>query len=402
MSVVTRGGEAASVDIDIFSDDFVANPFAYHDRLRDAGPVIWLEKYGAYGVARHAEVVEVLRDWQTFSSGRGLGLADISKGDHWRRPSLLAESDPPDHDRVRKIMNRVVSPVALRALRAKWEEKTKALVDELVECGEVDAVQDIAIRFTTSLFPELVGMRKEGRENIFVYSEILTNSIYPSGPRFEEAMRVSAPAIQWVEESSKRKNLDEGGWGMQVFRAADEGLCSEEEAELLVRAFVGAGIDTTYNSIANAIYAFATHPDQWQRLRAEPTLVKRAFDEALRWDATIQGYFRTTNRPVELAGVNLPEGAKIYVFLGAANRDPRRWDDPDTFDILRNTSGHVAFGFGIHQCLGQMVARLEAEVLLNALVERVSEFRLTGTPKYRINNSVHGLQSLPVRLVAGS
>ena len=296
-------------------------------------------------------------------------------------------------------MNRIVSPLALRALRSGWEKKTAELVDELVDRGQVDAVNDIAVRFTTSLFPDLIGLQQQGRDNILIYSEVLTNGIYPAGERFAEIHRIAQPAIQWVEEASKRKNLSADGWGMQVFQAVDEGLCNEEEGELLVRAFVGAGIDTTVNSIANAIYAFATHPDQWNKLREDTSLVKRAFDEALRWDATVQGFFRTTTRPVELAGVDLPEGAKIFVFLGSANRDPRRWDEPENFDISRNTSGHVAFGFGIHQCLGQMVSRLEGEVLLIALAPRVAGFELVGDPHRRANNSVHGFEKLPVRLI---
>jgi cytochrome P450 len=185
---------------------------------------------------------------------------------------------------------------------------------------------------------------------------------------------------------------------MAVYEQSDAGNCDAEEAHLLVRSFLSAGVDTTVTGIANMIYAFALHPDQWRMLRDNPSLRRKAFEEALRWDSPVQTFFRTTARVVELGGTVLPAGAKILLFLAAANRDPRRWDQPERFDISRQASGHVGFGFGIHQCLGQMVARLEAETLLEALLPRVAEIRLAGTPVRRLNNTLHAFFSMPVEI----
>jgi len=185
---------------------------------------------------------------------------------------------------------------------------------------------------------------------------------------------------------------------MAVYEQSDAGNCDAEEAHLLVRSFLSAGVDTTVTGIANMIYAFALHPDQWRMLRGNPSLRRKAFEEALRWDSPVQTFFRTTTRVVELGGTVLPAGAKILLFLAAANRDPRRWDQPERFDISRQASGHVGFGFGIHQCLGQMVARLEAETLLEALLPRFSEIRLAGTPVRRLNNTLHAFSSMPVEI----
>ena len=179
-------------------------------------------------------------------------------------------------------------------------------------------------------------------------------------------------------DACRRASLSAGGWGAAVFAAADRGECSEAEAERLVRSFLSAGVDTTVNGIGNLIGAFLAFSTEWDRLRADPAAAKKAFEESLRWDATVQTFFRTTARPVEVAGVRLPEGAKVLLFLASANRDPRRWSDPERFDIGRNASGHVAFGFGIHQCLGQMVARMEAEVLLEAMIPRIRRVRAAG------------------------
>jgi cytochrome P450 len=157
-------------------------------------------------------------------------------------------------------------------------------------------------------------------------------------------------------------------------------------------------VDTTVNGIGQMMLALATHPDQWARLRQDPSLARKAFEESLRWDSTVQIFFRTVTAETEVAGVVLPEGAKVVLFLAAANRDPRKWDDPDRYDIQRHASGHVGFGFGIHQCLGQMVARLEAELVLAALIPRVKSIRLTAPPERRINNTLHALARLPVEI----
>jgi hypothetical protein len=185
---------------------------------------------------------------------------------------------------------------------------------------------------------------------------------------------------------------------MAVYEAADAGECTHEEAERLVRSFLSAGVDTTVNGISHMILALASFPEQYERLRQEPALAKRAFEESLRWDSTVQTFFRTTTRDVEVAGATIPEGSKVLLFLAAANRDPRRWEAPDEVDITRQTSGHVGFGFGIHQCLGQMVARQEAEVMLEALLARAKTLRLAGDPVRRLNNTVHAIESLPVEV----
>jgi cytochrome P450 len=198
-----------------------------------------------------------------------------------------------------------------------------------------------------------------------------------------------------VALACKRENLKPGGWGMQVYEAADRGDCTPEEAERLVRSFLSAGVDTTVNGIGNLMLAFGRHPDQWQRLRAQPSLLPRAFEEGLRWDSTVQTFFRTTSREVETPEGSIPEGSKVVLFLAAANRDPRRWTEPGRFDIGRQASGHVGFGFGIHQCLGQMVARQEVDML-----PRVGAIRLTGAPERRINNTLHALATLPVEFEA--
>jgi 4-methoxybenzoate monooxygenase (O-demethylating) len=168
---------------------------------------------------------------------------------------------------------------------------------------------------------------------------------------------------------------------------------------MLVRSFLSAGIDTTVYGLGNALHCFAGYPEQWAIVRANPQLIRGAFEEVLRFEAPVQTFFRTTTRPVEVAGVQLGEGEKVLLFLAAANRDPRRWDRPDTFDVTRRAAGHMTFGTGIHGCVGQAVARLETEAILTALASRVASFELTGEPEWRLNNTLRGFDTLPLRIV---
>ena len=168
---------------------------------------------------------------------------------------------------------------------------------------------------------------------------------------------------------------------------------------MLVRSFLSAGIDTTVYGLGNALYCLARLGEQWQALRKNPSLIRGAFEEVLRFEAPVQTFFRTTTRPVEVGGVRLGDGEKVLLFLAAANRDPRRWERPDTFDVSRRAAGHMTFGTGIHGCVGQAVARLETEAILTALTRRVASLELTAEPTRRLNNTLRGFDTLPLRAI---
>ena len=388
-----------SLAINPFDEAFLGNPYAYHGVLRDAGPVVWLEAINCYGMARYAEVQPALKDWQVFVSGRGVGLSDFATQEPWRPRSLLLEADPPLHERTRGLMNKVASLASLKSAMPCWRAKAERLIDALVARGSFDAVVDLGEAFPLSVFPDLVGLPDDGREHLIPYGTTAFNAFGPRNRLFETSIANAVDATTWVTSVCKRDRLKSGGWGAAVFDAADRGECSEADAERLVRSLLTAGVDTTVNGIGNMIYAFAKHPAQWAKLRSDPSLAKRAFEESLRWDSTVQTFFRTTSRGVEVAGQSVPEGSKVLLFLAAANRDPRHWERADEFDVTRSASGHVGFGFGIHQCLGQMVARMEAEAVLGAMIPRIAEIRLVGEPVRRLNNTLHALSQLPVEIL---
>ncbi len=387
-------------NVDPFALDFLKDPYPYHNDLREAGPVIWLEKYGIFAMARFQQVRAALADWKIFCSSRGVGLTDFATEEPWRPPSIILEADPPLHTRTRSVLMNVLSKPALQGLSDDFKDTADKLVDRLVDKGEIDAVQELAEAFPLSVFPDTIGLRKDGRENLLPYGNMAFNAFGPRNELFEQSFANAQPVVQWIMDQCQRPALAPGGIGEKIYKAADEGAVTEEEAGLLVRSLLTAGLDTTMFGIGAMLYCLASFPDQWSLLRENPKLVRGAFEEALRFVSPVQTFMRTTTQAVDVEGVEIPEGQKVLLFLASANRDPRQWDNPDQFDIGRRTLGHVGFGHGIHVCVGQMLARLEAQVLLKSLVERVARIELTGEPTWRLNNTLHGVDRLPVKLHA--
>ncbi|MCR3750700.1 cytochrome P450 [Lentzea californiensis] len=385
-------------EVDPFSPEVLEDPLPFQRQLREAGPVVHLSSCDAYALGRYEQVHAVLRDWQGFQSAAGVGLSNFRWEKPWRPPSLLLEADPPHHDAPRAVLEKVLGPRALRKLHQAWFADAEGLVDEVLAEREFDAITRLAQAFPLRVFPDAVGIPVEGRENLLPYGDHLFNAFGPHNDLVARGTEGIGALSTWVDAQCARDVLSGNGFGAAIWAAADRGDITGEQAPLVVRSLLSAGVDTTVHGLAAVLYAFATHPDQWQRLRADPALAKVAFDEAVRWESPVQTFFRTATADVEIAGVTVPEGKKVLMFLGAANRDPRRWHDPDVFDLARDPSGHVGFGMGLHQCVGQHVARLEASALLTALAKRVDRIEIAGPAKRHHNNTLRAWESLPLRV----
>ncbi|WP_198598043.1 cytochrome P450 [Blastococcus atacamensis] len=390
---------APTSDVDPFSHEVLEDPLPMHEALREAGSVVHLSRYDTFALARYDDVHEALLNWQDFQSSAGVGLSNFRYEEPWRPPSIVLEADPPRHDAPRRVLQKVLGPRALRRLREGWAADADALVDEVLARGtSFDAVRDVAATFPLRVFPDAVGIQEEGREHLLPYGDHAFNAFGPANDLVAKGTPRVAELSAWVNTQCRREVLAPTGFGADIWAASDRGDITPEQAPLAVRSLLTAGVDTTVHGISALLYAFATHPDQWQRLRAEPSLARTAFDEAVRWESPVQTFFRTATTDVRVGDVVIPEGRKILMFLAAANRDPRRWADPDRFDLSRDPSGHVGFGMGIHQCVGQHVARLEAESIVTALARRVATIEIAGPTVRHHNNTLRAWESIPVRV----
>ena len=281
--VATRAMTPATLDIDPFSREFLAAPHAFHPVLRDAGPVIWLLKYQIWGVARHAEVSAALQNWEVFCSGRGGGLSDFAKEPPWRPPSIILEADPPLHTRTRSVLAKVLSRPALQSLRERMEQQAEQLLDEVLRERSFDAVPALSQAFPLRVFPDAVGVIRDGREHLLPYGDMAFNAFGPRNEIFEQAMKRAGEVSGWIVAQCRRSALDAHGFGAQIYAEADAGVISEEEAGMLVRSLLTAGLDTTIQGIAHSLAAFSNFPDQWRVLREKPSLTRNAFEEAIRF-----------------------------------------------------------------------------------------------------------------------
>ncbi|MDU6244682.1 MAG: cytochrome P450, partial [Bradyrhizobium sp.] len=294
--------------IDPFAISFFDDPYPAHQQMREAAPVVYLDRWNVYGVARYAEVYAVLNDPLTFCSSRGVGLSDFAKETPWRPPSLILEADPPAHTRTRAVLSKVLSPAVMKRLRDGFMAAAEAKVDELVARGSFDAIPDLAEAYPLSVFPDALGLQPEGREHLIPYASLVFNAFGPPNELRQQAIERSAPHQAYVTAQCQRDNLTPGGFGACIHAFSDSGEITPAEAPLLVRSLLSAGLDTTVYGIGAAVYCLARFPDQWARLRADPALARNAFEEAVRFESPVQTFFRTTTRDVELGGVVIPEG----------------------------------------------------------------------------------------------
>ena len=333
----------------------------------------------------------------TFCSSAGVGYTNFHKEKPWRQPSMLLEADPPEHTRRRAIVGRILSAPNLRVFRAGFEVEANKLIDRLLELGEVEAVMEAAQAYVLKVFPDAVGIGSANRYNLIKYGTMVFNAFGPQNDIFDDSMRDLGEVGPWIMERCRRENLEPGKLGDQVYQAVAGGQITAEEAPILVRSFLSAGVDTTVDAVGNALWCFATHPGEWAKVKANPAIVKTAFEEVLRYESPFQTFFRTSTRDVEIGGVTVPGNEKVMLNIGSANRDPRKWDRPDAFDVSRDVRGHVGLGYGIHACIGQMISRLENEVLLTELAKRKIDFEVIGPAEHKIHNTLRGFQKLPMR-----
>jgi len=409
MKAATSRGEAMTArteksaacphsQIDPFCDEFLADPFAYLAELRESGPVVYLDHYGVYAVARHEQVQAVLMNPGVFSSAAGVGITHFGKEKAWRKPSILLEVDPPVHTRNRKVVARALAPRSLAYLQEIFDRKAGELAGDLASRGSFDAVPDLAEIFPTQVFPDAFGIRENGRDQLLAYGAMVFNGQGPRNHLFEASMAGAEGVLAWIAGQCSRSSLRPDGLGAQIYAGVDAGEVTEDEAALLVRSFLSAGLDTTVSAIALGVLDFVRFPGQWQALRQDPSLARNAFEEVVRIEAPVTNFFRTTSEATELAGTSLPADAKVMVSFAGANRDPRRWERPDEFDIRRKCSGHMGYGTSVHNCVGQVIARMEGEAVFRALAARISSWHLAGEPRPRLNNTLRGLDTLPVRV----
>ena len=381
-------------DLDLFCDEVLRDPYDVYAQLRAAGPIVYLSRHDCYAFPRYAEVRMALEDHETFISGKGVGLSDF--GNKSRLGTPIA-SDPPLHTLVREVVADRLSLRAIREIAPDIQIKADELVARTLERGAFDGVTDFSREFPLLVMADLIGLPEDGREHILDWADAGFNLFGPDNERMRASITRFPEVVAYIRSLEKPGRLRPGSMGAAIYEAAEQGKLRFEQCGPLMVAYLMAGLDTTINAISASLLLFGRNPDQWDAVCANPRLLPIAFNEAIRLEAPIQNLRRVLSRDFKCEGATLPAGSSVLMMYGSANRDERKWPDPERFDVTRNPVGHLALGMGIHNCPGQFLARAEATAVLEGLVKNVRSIEV-GDPVWHLNNVIRGLEHLPVTL----
>ncbi|TQL44941.1 cytochrome P450 [Homoserinimonas aerilata] len=362
----------ATSDIDLFADDVLIDPFPTYTALRDLGAVVHLPANDVYALTRYDTIRDALSDPETFSSVKAIGF-NPGVNDALQGTSLA--SDPPVHTQLRATLSANLTPRALRGLGAQITEKADALVAELAQTGSFDVIDSLAREFPLEIVANLIGFTGEVKANMLRWGQAGMQVIGPMNQRTQEAFPIAGELYAWCSTVTA-EDLAEGSIGRGIFDAEARGEVPEGTAGHIIHQYLGAGVDTTIAAIGNVVALFGRHPEQFELVRQDPSLVSAAFAEVLRFWPPVHAWGRKTTREVEIDGALVPAGAQIAILFGAGNHDERHYENPDEFLVARNPVDHLTFGYGPHGCAGQGLARMEGHAVVAALAKHVQSFRL--------------------------
>ncbi len=386
--------------------DFIADPYPYYHRLREAAPVHKTPQ-GFWLITRYDDVALALRD-RRFGKDFVGNMTRRYGENRLHEPAVASLSrtmlvlDPPDHTRLRGLVNQAFTARRVSDMRGRIRQLVDEQIDRVIDKGEMDVMRDLAHRLPVIVICDMLGIPEEHRGPFLAASNVNGRILEPVPMTREEMDQANTntkmAAIYFRQLCDLRRREPRDDLTTALVRAEEAGdKLSAEELESNIGLLFGAGHETTTNLIGNGLLALHRNPDQWERLKADPSLVPNAVEELLRYDSSVQLSGRVTNAEVELSGVRIPAQESVITLLGAANRDPAQYPDPDRLDIGRESIRPLSFGGGIHHCLGAQLARLEAELVFTALIERLPNITLPerDKPARRHSFTLRGLSRLP-------
>lgn len=385
---------------DIYARDAILDPYPHYRALRDLGPVVWLPRHRVYALPRYAECKATLRDDTAFGSTESVAMNPLSN--RLSRGTTLA-SDGAEHDQRRKLVAHRLMPRALRSMSEPdgiIADTAAAVVDAACARGTVDGVDDLATALPLAIVPDLVGWPRDQREHLIAWGGATFDILGPLNWQAVKAVPRTLQMLRFARRVVRQRTVLEGSMAHELLAAADEGKLAHDALPALMVDYIAPSLDTTISAISNALYLLGTHPEQWELLKNDRTLMAKAVNEVVRFESPLRAFARGVRADTEIGGVTLPSGSRVLVMYASANRDELEWDAPETFDIRRDAGRHVGFGNGAHACAGQGLARLETTAMLNALLDRVDRIEVVGEPIWAVNNIIHRHEHLPVRLHA--
>jgi len=387
-------GAIPSTDLDMFTDAALRDPYPLYRELRDLGAVVQLSAYGMYAFPRYRQVREASGNWQVFSSAKGVMMNDEINS---MLEGITLCSDPPEHTQMRSVLSRPLRPDQLRELTPRVEAEASRIVEQLVNRGTFDAATELAEHLPLTIVSDLVGLGNSGRDRMLDWAAATFDAQGPMNQRTKDSFALLEEMVGFASTEAVPGKLDPDGWAAQLYEAAARGDIPVSKCPMMMIDYIAPSLDTTMYAISSAIQLFAHNPEQWTVLREDYSLIPHAINEALRLESPVQRFTRLTTQEYEVEGQVLPAGSRVVLLYASANRDERKYPDPDRFDVRRKPSDHLAFGRGEHVCVGMNLARIEMRALFEALLPRVARFEVLESD-LALNNTLRGLGTLRVRV----
>jgi cytochrome P450 len=384
--------DALISDLDPYSDAALIEPWDIYRKLQELGPAVWLPRYQMFALTRYDSVMRALKDAGSFSSASGVMMND-DMNQVLRGNTLCSDGD--EHRRLRRLIAKPLTATALDLLKSEIASKAERLVDRLVAKRQFCAIAELAAALPVDIVASAIGLPEQGRERMLIWAEQMFNCFGPLNDRSRGAFPVLQEMMHYATTQAVRGKLKPGSWAEGVIDAVDRGEIDEAIRPVLMIDYMGPSLDTTIYAIGSGVWLFAKHPEEWRKVCEDAALVGSAINEIVRMESPVQGFSRLLTRDYEMDGTALPAGARAIAFYGAANRDPRKFPDPGTFDVMRSSADQLAFGWGPHVCVGQQLAKLEMAAIFRALASRVRRFHIEEEVR-GVNNILRGFSRLMV------
>ncbi len=388
--------------LDLSDPTVIANPYPHYRELRRAAAAAQVDPEGMWAVTRFEEVVEVLKRVDDFSSAPGDDAREKLFQNAFGGPNIIG-SDNPTHDRLRAIMQGRFTPKLLARLQGRVEQLSRDLLAAAIRSSRFDLVPAYTVPLPVIVIAELLGVEPDRVDDFKRWSNALVAIVNAArGEARAAALAEVMELAQYLSSMAERRRREPADdlIGALVAAEKEPGRISSGEVLSYCILLLAAGNETTTNLIGGMVAAFSENPDQLELLRSDPGLIPNAVEEGLRYCSPVQGLFRRTLRETRLGDVLLPAGARVWVSYAAANHDPNRFPEPDRFDVRRDCRGHVAFGWGLHFCLGANLARREARVALEQLVPLLTEAKLEKPVEWLPSWVIRGPRALPLARAA--
>ena len=369
---------------DLYSDAAITDPYPIYRTIRDLGPAVWLSAHDAWAIGRFDDVRAALRADDVLVSGHGVGLNDVVNAEGSR---ITLATDGDLHRQLRGVLMKPMMPSALRAVQGVVE----AMADALVARESFDGIADFAQYLPVAIVSHLVGLPEEGRQRMLEWARATFDALGTMNARGEAALPLLFEMASYAVGVA-RATLRPDGWAARLFDAADEHKIEPTDVASLLIDYIAPSLDTTILGLGHLLFQLGRHPDQWARVRADPELIPRAIDEALRLEPPVRAFSRFAVADYAVGDVTILAGDRVLILFAAGNRDERHYADPDRFDVTRDARDHLGFGHGVHRCAGSHVAQLEMQSLLRAMVTRVATIEVDA-PVLGVNNVLYGYRS---------